>query len=75
MNKAGLTWSASIHCCEGPSRGRMAGLALVLLARIYERVGVAAESIAPSAIQYRTCCLPPPALITIYPSRFSVVGS
>ena len=53
MNKPGITSSASTRWCEVSCRGRMAGLVLVLLARIWERLGVAAESIVPSPIQYR----------------------
>jgi len=50
-------------------RGRMAGLALVLRARIWERVGVEDVSMTPSPIQYRPCFLPPPTLMTISPSK------
>jgi hypothetical protein len=53
----------------------MAGLALVLLARIWERVGVLAESSVLLPIQYHPCFLPSPTLMTISPSRFAVVGS
>ena len=45
-------------------RGRMSGLELVVLARIWERLGVVAVLITPSPIQYRPCFLPPPALMT-----------
>jgi hypothetical protein len=36
---------------------------LVLLARILARLGTEAESTVLSAIQYRSCCFPPPSLI------------
>jgi hypothetical protein len=41
----------------------MARLALVLLARALDRVGVDDESIALLAIQYSPCLLPPPTLM------------
>jgi hypothetical protein len=53
----------------------MAGLALVLLARTSDRVGVDDESIAPLVIQYRPCLLPPPTLMRTSPSMSSVLGS
>ena len=56
-------------------RGRMAGLELVLLARIWVRVGVVAVSSVLSPIQYRPCFLPPPTLMTTSPSRSWVLGS
>ena len=56
-------------------RGRMAGLELVLLARICTRVGVLAVSINLSPIQYRPCFFPPPTLITTSASMGSVLGS
>ena len=42
----------------------MAGLSLVLRARIVERSGTAVESIVPSAIHMRPCFFPPPNLMT-----------
>ena len=76
MNKIEITWRASIWNCVVVGRGRIAGLELVLLAQIWERVGVEAMSIVLSPIQYRPCFLPPPpTLITISPSRSWVLGS
>jgi hypothetical protein len=48
---------------------------LVLLARIWARLGTEAELIVLSAIQYRSCCFPPPSLMMMSVSRGSVVGS
>ena len=53
----------------------MAGLALVLRARIWEREGVEVESMTPSPSQYRPCFLPPPTLMTISASNSWVLGS
>jgi len=69
MNKTEITWSAFIWNRVGSSRGRIAGLEPVLRAQIWERVGVLAVSMVTSPIQNRTCFLPPPTLMTTYPSR------
>ena len=53
----------------------MAGLELVLLARICERVGVVAVLTKLSPNQYRPCFLPPPALMTTSPSMGSLIAS
>ena len=74
MNKTEITLSACTMCCIQSGRVRMAGLKLVLLARIWERDLVRAGSIAPSPIQYRPCFFPPPNLMTTSPSRSSEVG-
>jgi len=64
MDETEITLTASIWVCVVSGRGRMAGLELVLLAWIYERVGVVAVSTKLSPNQYRPCFLPPPALMT-----------
>jgi len=69
------TLSAAIWISVVLGRVRMAGLELVLLARICARVGVLAVSTRLSPIQYRPCFLPPPALMTISPSMGCVVES
>ena len=53
MNVTEITGSASIRYRVVSSQGRSSGLALVLLARIWEMVGVVEESSVMSAIQYR----------------------
>jgi len=75
MNGRERTWRASIWNCAVVGRGRIAGLESVLLALIWERVGVEAVSITLSPIQYRPCFLPPPTLITISPSISWELGS
>lgn len=50
MNKIGITCSASIWNRAVSDRGRIAKLELVLLARIWETVGVVAVSIVLSPI-------------------------
>ena len=75
MNGRERTCRASIWNCAAVGRGRTAGLESVLLARIWERVGVEAVSMTASPIQYRPCFLPPPTLITISPSMSSELGS
>ena len=47
----------------------------MLLARISARMGTEAESTVLSAIQYRSCCFPPPSLIRRSMSRGWVAGS
>lgn len=67
-----ITWSA----CIPKGRGwRIAAEELVLLARIWESVGVEAVSMVLLAIKYRPCFLPPPALMTTSPSMSWAVGS
>jgi hypothetical protein len=60
MDEAKITLSAAIWLCAVSGRGRMAGLELVLQARICERVGVLAVSSVLSAIQCHASCLLPP---------------
>ena len=74
-DKTEITLSASIWVCAVSGRGHMAGLELVLLARICARVGVLAVSITLSPIQYLPCFLPPPTLMTISASMGAVLGS
>ena len=69
MNKIEIMWSVFIWNHVESGLGRIAGLEPVLRARIWERVGVLAVSMVPSPIQNRTCFLPPPTLMTTYPSR------
>ena len=66
--KTEITWSASIRDCAVSNCGRMDRLELVLIARIYERVGVLAVSSPFSQIQYCPCFLPPPTLMSTSPS-------
>ena len=75
MNKIEITWSAFILDYVVSCHGRMARLELVLLTRIWDRVGVVAVSSVLSPIQYCLCFLPPPTLMTTYPSRFRVLRS
>ena len=74
-NETEITFSSAICISVVLGRGRMAGLELVLLARICARVGVLAVSITLSPIQYRPCFLPPPTLMMISPSMGAVLGS
>ena len=72
MDKTEITRSAFIWVCAVSGRGRMAGLELVLLARICERVGVVVVSTMLLPNQYRPCLLPPSTLMTIklWPMNF-----
>ena len=47
MNKTEITWSVLIWNCVESGRGRIAGLELMLRARICERVGVLAVGVSP----------------------------
>ena len=75
MNETEITFSSAICISVVLGRGRMAGLELVLLARICERVGVLVVSSVLSPIQYRPCFLSPPTLMTISASMGAVLGS
>jgi len=74
-NKKEITWSASIRDSAVSDCGHMAVLELVLLARIWDRVGIVVVSSVLTPIHYRPCFLPRPTLIMTSPSRFLVLRS
>ena len=68
-----LTCTCALWSYGTVGRWCMVGAELVLLAPIWERLGVLAVSNVLSAIQYRLCFFPPPTLMMISPSMSSML--
>ena len=75
MNKPRFTSSFCTRSSATDCLGRMGRPLSVVLARIWERVGVEAVSRVPSPIKYRPCFFPPPTFMMSSPSRSWALGS
>ena len=75
MNKPRFTSSSCTRSSATDSLGRMGMPLSVVLARIWERVGVEAVFRVPSPIKYRPCFVPPPTFMMSSLSRSWALGS